>query len=109
MERLAFTLSHRRSRLGWREAVAASSPTELYEILSENPGNFTRSIDKPALGFVFTGQGSQWHAMGRELFSSPIFAKSMRESDAYLTDFGADWSLIGRNDLRHEYRKANMS
>ncbi|KAL8828179.1 MAG: hypothetical protein Q9191_002743, partial [Dirinaria sp. TL-2023a] len=94
LEQLAFTLGHRRSTLDWREAVAASTSTELREALASSSGNFTRSFNKPSLGFVFTGQGSQWHAMGRELFSYEIFAKSMQESDAYLKDFGADWSLL---------------
>lgn len=76
--------------------MAASTLAELREALASSSGNFTRSFDKPTLGFVFTGQGSQWHAMGRELFSYEIFAKSMQESDAHLKEFGADWSLLGR-------------
>ncbi|KAL8697020.1 MAG: hypothetical protein Q9224_002506, partial [Gallowayella concinna] len=94
MDRLAFTLGSRRSALSWREAVAASTPAELSELLSGTPANSARSFDKPALGFVFTGQGAQWPAISRELFIYPVFAKSMQESDAYLRDCGADWSLL---------------
>ncbi|KAL8676982.1 MAG: hypothetical protein Q9186_006557 [Xanthomendoza sp. 1 TL-2023] len=100
MDRLAFTLGSRRSALSWREAVAASTPAELSELLSGTPANSARSFDKPALGFVFTGQGAQWPAMGRELFIYPVFAKSMQESDAYLRDCGADWSLL--DELRKD-------
>ena len=84
--------------------MAASSLTELRETLAISSETFTRSTDKPALGFVFTGQGSQWHAMGRELFSYQTFAKSMQESDAYLKDFGAEWSLLSKIDVGYELK-----
>ena len=99
MESLAFTLGCRRSALSWREAVTASTIAELRELLQSDSADLTRSFDKPSLGFVFTGQGAQWHAMGRELFQYPIFARSLQESDVYLSDFGADWSLLSGNNL----------
>jgi acyl transferase domain-containing protein/NADPH:quinone reductase-like Zn-dependent oxidoreductase len=44
---------------------------------------------------VFTGQGAQWYAMGRELITTyPVFGASIKEADAILKDLGADWSLM---------------
>ncbi|KAL8631914.1 hypothetical protein Q9189_002390 [Teloschistes chrysophthalmus] len=94
MESLAYTLCQRRSTLDWREAVSASSPTELGEILSSSTSEPMRPSGTPKLGFVFTGQGAQWHAMGRELHSYPVFARCMQDLDGYLKEFGAKWSLL---------------
>ncbi|MCJ1348216.1 polyketide synthase, partial [Peltigera leucophlebia] len=55
----------------------------------------TRSLDQPRLGCVFTGQGAQWYAMGRELIKAyPLFKNSLCEADKYLKNFGASWSLM---------------
>ena len=97
MDRLAFTLGHRRSLLEWREAVSASTVSELSNALSSTDGNYTRPSGKPTLGFAFTGQGAQWFAMGRELLYYPVFAESLQESDRILAGLGAKWSLLGRN------------
>ncbi|CAL3970576.1 unnamed protein product, partial [Diplocarpon coronariae] len=49
----------------------------------------------PRIGFIFTGQGAQWYAMGRELFDAyPIFAATMERIDRYLTKLGANFSLL---------------
>lgn len=48
----------------------------------------------PRIGMVFTGQGAQWHAMGRELIEAyPLFRSTLQEAESYLDEFGADWSL----------------
>ena len=44
---------------------------------------------------VFTGQGAQWHAVGRELIMAyPPFKASLEEDEIYLKELGADWSLL---------------
>lgn len=96
MDRLAFTLCQRRSVLDWREAVSASTPTELAEALSSSTSEPLRPSGQPSLGFVFTGQGAQWYAMGRELHSYPVFASSMQSADDWLREYGANWSLLGK-------------
>lgn len=54
-------------------------------------------VRKPlALGFVFTGQGAQWHAMGRELLVYPVFRESIEAADEYMKILGSPWSLLGQ-------------
>ncbi|KAL1850583.1 Type I Iterative PKS [Paecilomyces lecythidis] len=48
----------------------------------------------PRIGMVFTGQGAQWNAMGRELIEAyPLFKSTLLEAEGYLEEFGANWSL----------------
>jgi acyl transferase domain-containing protein len=48
----------------------------------------------PKVAFVFPGQGAQWVGMARDLLaSSPVFAASMAECAAALSDL-VDWSLF---------------
>ncbi|KAK4215356.1 hypothetical protein QBC37DRAFT_459218 [Rhypophila decipiens] len=93
---LAYTLSERRSRLSCAAAVRAGSLDDLVTSL-DRPEQLKIHTDlkKPRrLGFVFNGQGAQWHAMGRELLTTyPVFTSAIREADAVLRGFGADWSL----------------
>ncbi|GAB7351697.1 hypothetical protein MBLNU459_g2290t2 [Dothideomycetes sp. NU459] len=92
---LAYTLSQRRSHLSWRVAIAASSTSDLAEGLNNIETTPTRSSRAPTIGFVYTGQGAQWHAMGRQLMEThPVFASTMKAADAYLKAIGADFSLI---------------
>ncbi|KAL4865188.1 hypothetical protein BDV12DRAFT_200380 [Aspergillus spectabilis] len=49
----------------------------------------------PRIGMIFTGQGAQWYAMGRELLTSyPVFRRSIEDAEVYMRDLGADWSLL---------------
>ena len=100
MDRLAYTLSHRRSLLEWRYAISASDLKELHNMISETEFNPSRASSNPRLGFVFTGQGAQWYAMGRELLQYPVFLKSMEESDHSLKSFGSQLSLLGEYTRR---------
>jgi acyl transferase domain-containing protein len=96
MERLSYTLNCRRSILPWKSFCIASSINELCNSLEERISKPTRSSVAPKLAFVFTGQGAQWYAMGRELLSHEIFRISLQEADAYLKSLGCPWSLLGK-------------
>lgn len=97
MDRLAYTLSHRRSNLDWRQGVIASQASELRNALSKNDDEPIRASADLTCGYVFTGQGSQWYAMGRELLHYPVFYNSLLEADNALGGLGAKWSLLGRD------------
>ena len=94
---LAFTLAERRSILPHKAALSASSISQLIETLSGDNIKYSKAIKPPSLGFVFTGQGAQWYAMGRELIATyPLFRRSLTSSSKYLKIFGASWSLLGK-------------
>lgn len=55
------------------------------------------------IGFVFTGQGAQWHAMGRELYGQhgyAVYTSALDRADRYLRRLGAHWSLVDELTLR---------
>ncbi len=91
MEALAFTLGKRRSAFPWKAAVTASSRDELCSALVES--KFCQAAKQPTVAFVFTGQGAQWHAMGRELGGFSEFQKSLDLSAEIIQSLGAEWSV----------------
>ena len=100
MSDLAFTLGQRRSLLPWRVAFVASSTVGLSTQLESLVSPPVRATKEPKLGFVFTGQGAGWHAMGRELLQAyPVFSSTIAAADKHLNSLGSSWSLIGTCDL----------
>jgi acyl transferase domain-containing protein len=95
---LAYTLSQRRTVHPWVATVRATSIDQLAQRLQEpslKPLNTSKR--RPLVGFVFNGQGAQWHAMGRELIAAyPVYDRAIREAGVILKGYGASWSLIGR-------------
>ncbi|EKG09667.1 Beta-ketoacyl synthase [Macrophomina phaseolina MS6] len=97
LDDLAFTLSERRSRLAWRIAVAAETVDELVGKLSDSS---TKSLavspaaTTPTLGYIFTGQGTQWHAMGRELLQYAVFKDSVFAATEYLSSLGSLFNAL---------------
>ncbi|KAK4465132.1 hypothetical protein QBC42DRAFT_344189 [Cladorrhinum samala] len=100
MQNLCYTLGERRSLFPWVAACPVSfqdgSLQGVIDALDSAAFKPTRSSPKiPRVGMVFTGQGAQWNAMGRELFTSyPVFKDSIDEAEQQLKSFGAQWSLI---------------
>ena len=94
---LAYTLGQRRSILSWKIAVPARNSNELIPSLAGTTIVPTRATKEPRIGFVFTGQGAQWHAMGHELLEAyPVFASTMEKIDQCLANMGASFSLLGK-------------
>nr|WHN38867.1 polyketide synthase 6 [Elsinoe perseae] len=92
---LGFTLSQRRSRFPWTIALTANNVDHLRESLKQAALKPVRATKSPRLGFVFTGQGAQWYAMGRELlFRYPVFLSSLQKASRIFNNYGAGWSLL---------------
>lgn len=56
------------------------------------PGN------KRPVWFVYSGMGSQWNGMGRDLMQLPVFAESINKSAATLKERGVDLMKILLDD-----------
>lgn len=92
---LAYTLSTRRSHMQWRCSVIAGNSQDLESLLVERKFQTSRSSTHIRPTYLFTGQGAQWFAMGRELISAqPKFRKSLTKSDQILQGLGATWGLV---------------
>lgn len=73
-----------RSHFEYRTAIVASSITDLAAQLNKNSVK-TKVISKPRIAFLFTGQGSQYVGMGKELYETqPGFRAIIDECDRIL-------------------------
>ena len=104
---LAFTLSNRRSAFQWRTTFVALSAKDLTSALTQRIKS-GRAGKAPKIAFVFTGQGAQWHAMGRELLAYDVYAQTVKEADQYLKTLGADWSVWDEFMASAEDSRINM-
>ncbi|KAL6816622.1 putative polyketide synthase [Trichoderma sp. SZMC 28015] len=101
---LSYTLAERRTLFPWVAAHQVRLDTdtdghpldaviEAFDSPRFKPGKTPTS--QPRIGMVFTGQGAQWNAMGRELLEEyPVYRQSIEEAEAHLHDLGATWSLL---------------
>ena len=106
---------------GWadfnrRAAVVAKDADELSKRLRAFGGDgaspvagvkrgAARSIGRPGVAFLFTGQGSQYVGMGRGLFGSqPVFRRAIENCDAILRECWGGESLI---DILYPHTKSN--
>lgn len=92
---LWYTLARRRSTLNWKSWCLASTIDELHHKLTHGISRPIQSSKAPQMAFVFTGQGAQWHAMGRELWNYEVYRESIQQADAYLASSGCPWSVVG--------------
>jgi acyl transferase domain-containing protein/NADPH:quinone reductase-like Zn-dependent oxidoreductase len=88
-------------------AIGTDTPTLSEHIMSRQPiTNWTTAQGvAPRLGFVFTGQGAQWWAMGRQLLDmSPLFRQSLERCDSILASLpdAPTWSIIQELSLEKE-------
>ncbi|KAH7149618.1 polyketide synthase [Dactylonectria estremocensis] len=100
IEDLAYSLATRRTMHQQRSFVVAEDSAGLVEQLSTPrpaaPWTPTQKTT-PRLGFIFTGQGAQWHAMGRQLIEQcPHFRQSIQRCDTVLKALpdAPEWSIL---------------
>jgi len=100
---ICYTTSLRRSHHDHRLALVAHSRAEAAQALQaflQNESQLGLTVGRympnqtPRVVFVFSGQGPQWWAMGRELLEhAPTFRAVIEECDRLLAQY-ADWSLL---------------
>ncbi|MDL1883139.1 SDR family NAD(P)-dependent oxidoreductase [Anaerolineae bacterium CFX8] len=99
LQDIVYTASLRRSHQDCRLTVTGRSKEELADRLSALlRGNWkptpVQRGQKPRVVFVFSGQGPQWWAMGRQLMKNePVFRESIERCEMLLRGY-TDWSLI---------------
>ena len=91
LDDFAYTIS-KRSQFPWKSFALASSLSEAIQSLQALPKPI-RARNVPRVGFIFTGQGAQWYAMGRELLSYPVFERSIADASSYMQSIGSPWCL----------------
>ncbi|KAJ5331132.1 ketoacyl-synt-domain-containing protein [Penicillium atrosanguineum] len=97
---LSYTLLHRRCDMAYRFSAVTENQESLLRLLDQSHGlPITKSpATEPDVVAVFSGQGSQWAGMGRELLlnqttASDVFRDSVRISRDILCKLGARWDL----------------
>jgi acyl transferase domain-containing protein len=95
---LIYTLGQRRTVFPWRIALPITSTAHLASVLQSPQAKPKKAqSSRSKIGFVFTGQGAQWFAMGRELIAAyPVFKSAIMSCDQFLQEAGAEWSLQGK-------------
>ena len=93
---IAHTLAHRRSQFPFRRCLIAATQEELLnQLKTVKPQADKKATGTSQVAFIFTGQGAQWTAMGRELLlTRSSFAHSIMKSDSILRTLGSSWSLV---------------
>ncbi|KAH7014276.1 uncharacterized protein B0I36DRAFT_397789 [Microdochium trichocladiopsis] len=106
---LAYTLGARRSTYNWRTTVTAANAEALIKQLALSKAIKPPAVE-PNVTFVFTGQGAQWYAMGRELLqSSGRFWESVQHSSRLLLEWGSPWTLVEELLKSDEVSRLNES
>jgi myxalamid-type polyketide synthase MxaB len=87
-----------RADFNHRAALVASDRDQLHDQLTALAGarqGTVRALGRPRVAFLFTGQGSQYVGMGRELYDThPVFRSTLNLCDQILSDHWGGTSLL---------------
>ncbi|GAB1542961.1 hypothetical protein NUACC21_56350 [Scytonema sp. NUACC21] len=93
---ICFTANTGRSHFDYRLAVVAESNVQLQKELSNFTANEPTAVvsgrvegkKRPKVAFLFTGQGSQYIGMGRQLYeTAPVFRQTLDRCDEILRPY----------------------
>ncbi len=94
---ICFTANVGRSHFNHRLAIVTESTTQLLEQLAaftagkQASGVINGTVEirnRPKIAFLFTGQGSHYHDMGRKLYETqPTFRKTLQQCDRLLKPY----------------------
>ncbi|KAJ5950212.1 uncharacterized protein N7479_008625 [Penicillium vulpinum] len=104
---LAHTLACRRTHLPWRSFAVVRPSDDLGSLvdLFSPPFQSRRSSN---LAMVFSGQGAQWYAMGRQLLDIyPVFLQSIEDAGGYLRTLGCEWMPL--DELKRSESTSNIN
>jgi amino acid adenylation domain-containing protein len=92
---VAYTLQTGRARFDRRRAIVCKGTTDALQAIDGlRAGHRITGVarSRPSVAFLFPGQGSQFHGMGRELYEQePVFKKSFDEcADQFAATLGVD-------------------
>ncbi|KAF2180759.1 reducing type I polyketide synthase [Zopfia rhizophila CBS 207.26] len=104
---LAYTLNSRRTLLPWRSSMIIESIDDIARLDSKMSPP-CRSISKPSLCFVFTGQGAQYAGdKFRYLEKFSVFRRRLLEAEEFLLELGCPWRL--REELFKDAENSNIN
>ncbi|EEP93157.1 type I polyketide synthase [Yersinia kristensenii] len=112
---ICFNSGKHRSDLRHRIAIVACDSQDLInKIEGFLQGNTASGVEyskfrekKPRIAFIFTGQGPQWYAMGRQLAAAePIFALFIQKIDRLFLTL-AGWSLL--DEMNRPQAESNIN
>ena len=92
---IAYTLGSKRSRLQQRSFRIVDKDDAAQGLGVDRP-IVASPIQTPNVGFVFTGQGAQWHAMGAQLFEYRAFQTTIAYLDHVLGALptSPSWTIV---------------
>ncbi|MES2591098.1 MAG: SDR family NAD(P)-dependent oxidoreductase [Bacteroidota bacterium] len=112
---ICYNIGIRRSDLKCRIAITAENKNDLIHKIDAFlegtvlAGVVSNELNVPLkkVGFVFTGQGPQWFAMGQELIAKePLFKSIIQQIEAYFKEI-AGWSLLEEMNKDEQSSRVN--
>jgi acyl transferase domain-containing protein/NADPH:quinone reductase-like Zn-dependent oxidoreductase/acyl carrier protein len=104
------TAAQRRTHYAVRLAVVGRTNAQLRDALADCLATAQpAAAERRPIAFVFSGQGPQWHGMGRELLvQEPAFRAALTECDEVLRPLSG-WSLLGELALPAEQSRLDQT